>query len=89
MGAFRARRRLRPWGQRVRVYKIHGYDYIRLFMNEDWTGGAVIQWKPENGLPRETEIPGFVLKAIVRVEGRTLLEEGLNRFLDNLEEPVS
>lgn len=70
----------------TKEYKTPGYDYVRVIANSDWSGGAMLQWKETGSAPREVEVPGFVLKAVFKVEGRVLMEEGLNRFLDSLGE---
>lgn len=73
----------------TKEYKAPGYDYVRVIVNSDWSGEAELAWKPTGGSAQMASLPGFVLKAIFKIEGRALFEEGLNRLLDRLEEPAS
>lgn len=71
-------------------YKAPGYECIRVIVNSDWSGWATIMWQHEGGGEvQKVEVPGLVLKAIFKVEGRKLFEDSLSKFLDHLEGPAS
>jgi hypothetical protein len=71
-------------------YNARGYDKVWVIVNSDWSGDAKIYWqKDKGGTIQESVLPGPVVFAIAKVLGRELMQEGLNRLIDSLEEGPS
>jgi hypothetical protein len=66
----------------VKEYAVKGYEFIRV----QWDADARVEWKRPNEAAQSTVIPGAVLRAICRVEGREMFEQGLDRLLAALGE---
>lgn len=52
-------------------------------VNSDWSGTAYVTWE-EHGTVRTAEIPGLLVKAMVKECTIEMLESTLGRIIDNL-----
>lgn len=68
----------------------HTYRYqageteVTVLVNSDWSGYAEVIWKDADGHHGPLNIPGPVLQAIARQEGKALLNAAFERLVETL-----